>query len=141
MIQFTVYGIPKPKARARVVTHHGNTRAFTPDTTASWEDSVRAQALAHRPERLLDGPLRATLLFWLPKPKSKKNDALPDTKPDLDNLSKSIFDALEGLIYTNDSRFVAKRLSKEYAIDCSPGVMVCISEVTPHAPADTRSSE
>jgi len=115
-ISFTAYGQPIPKARARTVRlPNGIVRSYTPKKTASWEESIRTQALDYRPEKLLDGPLELEATFYLLKPKSRpKKHIYPATKPDLDNLCKSVTDALEGLIYTNDSRFVDKIIRKRY---------------------------
>jgi len=115
-ISMTIYGHPVPKARARTVrTKNGKSVSFTPKKTESWEDSVRAQALQHRPEQLMDGPLAMEATFYLLRPKSKpKRVKYPATKPDLDNLIKSVKDALEGIIYTNDSRIVDEAVRKRY---------------------------
>lgn len=129
MVSLTVYGHPVPKARARTVrTKNGKTVSFTPDNTASWEDSIRAQALSSRPAQLLDGPLVMEATFFLLRPKSRpKKELYPDRKPDLDNLLKSVKDALEGVIYTNDSRIVDEVTRKRY--DDPPRVEVVIREI------------
>ena len=131
MVSLTVYGHPVPKARARTVrTKNGKTVSFTPKKTASWEDSIRAQALSSRPEQLLDGPLVMEATFYLLRPKSRpKRELYPDRKPDLDNLVKSVKDALEGVIYTNDSRIVDEVTRKRYGDP--PRVEVTIREVAP----------
>jgi len=115
-ISFTVYGEAVPKARARTVRlPNGIIKSYTPKKTASWEEAIRAAALEHRPEKLLDGPLALEATFYRLKPKSKPKKYLyPDTKPDLDNLIKSVKDALEGIIYTNDSRIVDEVVRKRY---------------------------
>lgn len=93
----------------------GHARAYTPKSTRDWEELIRYQALAHRPPKLLDGPLSLEATFYLVRPKSKPKKRLyPDTKPDLDNLEKAVCDALEGLIYVNDSRIVDKVVRKRY---------------------------
>jgi Holliday junction resolvase RusA-like endonuclease len=53
------------------------------------------RSLAYKPDKPLDCPLTVYLHFWLPRPKKPKNK-LPITRPDLDNLAKSVFDALNG---------------------------------------------
>ena len=115
-ISLTIYGHPVPKARARTVrTRGGRTVSYTPAKTESWEDSIRAQALQSRPGRLLDGPLALEATFYLLRPKSKPKRVLyPAWRPDLDNLVKSVKDALEGIIYTNDSRIVDEVARKRY---------------------------
>ena len=116
MITFTVYGNAEPKARARTVRlKNGRTVSYTPGKTAAWEDSIKLQALEHRPGKLLDGPLVLEVTFFLQRPQSRpKKCRYPDRKPDLDNLIKSLKDACEGIIYTNDSRIVEEHVKKEY---------------------------
>jgi Holliday junction resolvase RusA-like endonuclease len=36
------------------------------------------------------------------------------TRPDLDNLDKFVLDALQGLIFENDSQIVSQTISKSY---------------------------
>ena len=128
-ISFVAYGSPVPKARARTVrTASGRTVTYTPKQTASWEESVKIQALKHRPDKLFDGPLSLEVTFYLLKPKSRpKRERYPDRKPDLDNLVKSVKDALEGVIYTNDSRIVREVVTKLYGDP--PRVEITIGEV------------
>lgn len=63
----------------------------------------------------LDGPLHVEAIFYIERPKSRKKDLAPDAKPDLDNCMKLLGDALEGVLWVNDSRIVDLRLSKRYA--------------------------
>ncbi len=115
--RLTVSGEPVPKARARVVRNKatGRVMSFTPDKTAAWENRVAAAALDAPPPELLDGPLAAELTFYFTKPQTvPRKRQFPTTKPDLDNCAKAIFDALEGILYVNDSRFVDKVLHKRY---------------------------
>ncbi|MBE3586550.1 MAG: RusA family crossover junction endodeoxyribonuclease [Thermoanaerobacter sp.] len=133
MIHFTVYGHPVPKARARVVrTKNGKTVSYTPGRTADWENSIRAQALACRQEKLLngplDGPLVVAMTFYLLRPKSRpKREKWPDRRPDLDNLVKSVKDALNGIIWTDDARIVDMRARKRY--DSQPRVEIVVRKV------------
>lgn len=125
----TIYGVPIGKARARTVRlPNGMISSYTPKKTRSWEESIKLQAVQTRPEQLLDGPLACQIVFYLPRPQSRpKRDLYPDKKPDLDNLAKAVFDALEGVVYAQDSRIVTKVLHKRY--HAVPGVDIWIGEV------------
>lgn len=116
MITFTVFGNPVPKARARTVRlKNGMTTTFTPKKTENWEDMIRLQILEHKPDKLIDQAIAIKAIFVLQRPKSiPKKRHYPETKPDLDNLLKSLTDAMEGIIYTNDSRIVQKDVAKIY---------------------------
>lgn len=129
VITFTVYGNPIPKARARTVRlKNGKSHSFTPIETEIWENIIRTSALPHRPERLLEGALalEATFYFMPPKNRPKKR-VYPSVKPDLDNLTKSVKDALEGLIYANDSQIVEEHTRKLY--DKTPRIEVVIKQI------------
>lgn len=116
VFKFTVYGNPVPKARARTVrTRDGKSVTYTPPETVAWENSIKTQSLPYKPSQPLDVPLILKATFYLRRPKSRpKKYPDPDRKPDLDNLVKSVKDALEGSFYTNDSRIVEETLRKKY---------------------------
>ena len=68
-------------------------------------------------------PLSTTPNYVLEDLKIGKNIYFKDTKPDNDNLEKLIWDAMEGLVYENDSRIVSKNgIFKRYGI--KPGVII-----------------
>lgn len=119
----TIYGVPIGKARARTVRlPNGMISSYTPKKTRRWEESIAFQATQTRPDQLLDGPLACQIVFWLPRPQSRpKRDRYPDRKPDLDNLAKAVLDALEGVVYTQDSRIVTKVLHKRYVQEANGG--------------------
>lgn len=116
MVSIVVRGHPVPKARARTVrTKTGQTVSYTPKKTAKWEDSIREQALACCPDKLMDGPLVLEATFYLLRPKSRpKRERWPDRRPDLDNLVKSVKDALNGIVWTDDARIVDMIVRKRY---------------------------
>jgi len=116
-IKFTVYGNAVAKKAPKMFLNPKTKRpmAFKDKSTRDWENAIRTVAQDHVPKNLLDGPLYAKVTFHILRPKSKPKKVLyPDTKPDLDNLEKSLFDALEGLIFVNDSRIVEKHIEKVY---------------------------
>lgn len=51
----------------------------------------------------------------------------PTNKPDIDNLAKSILDALNGVIYKDDSQVVVLTLQKYY--DDDPRAEITIEEM------------
>ncbi len=117
VISFTSPCNPVPKARALTGRnrHTGKSFSFTPETTRRWEEWVKLCAVEHAPPALLDGPLEVDLTFYLQRPPSvPKKRIHPDRKPDLDNLSKAVLDALQGIIYTADSRIVGGSTWKRY---------------------------
>lgn len=116
-----VPGSPRGKGRPRF-TRGGI--AFTDAKTRNSEAFIKlvaSEAMAGR--KLLEGPLRATLLayFDVPKsmPKRDRPSALdgslrPTKKPDADNILKLI-DALNGVVFKDDSQIVEASIRKFYA--------------------------
>jgi Holliday junction resolvase RusA-like endonuclease len=65
---------------------------------------------------LLDGPIRVLVLTFKHRPKSvSKHTMFAPVKPDHDNVSKLLDDALEGILWSNDSRIVDARVLKFFA--------------------------
>ena len=109
---------PTPKGRPRTAVRGGRAVIYTPETTAKFEKAV-AQYARLQVQNMLTGPLTAILEFHFIPPKSwskKKKSAAFDhaIKPDLDNLEKSVLDALEGICFENDSQICRKSSSKRY---------------------------
>lgn len=129
MIEFIVYGEPTAKGRPkfrRVKTNSGKefVNTYTPGKTRKAEESFQAQAIQFRPEKPLDGALRLELAIYrsIPKSFSKKKriaaisqDIFPVTKPDCDNYSKLIQDAMNTIFYRDDSQIVCKTVQKFYS--------------------------
>ena len=129
MTRFRVTGIPIPQGsmKARVI---GKNRASVFHSSSAklkkWRRNVSMSAKSAIPEkdRLKDTPLSLRLVFELPRPATARRPA-PSVKPDLDKLVRAVFDGLEGVAFTNDSRVVSLEASKSYAPDGGePGVTI-----------------
>lgn len=85
---------------------------------------------------LMDGPLRLSAAFRLPRPKKipKENKGKPIGKlsGDCSKYLRCLEDALTGVLITDDSRIVhIQDLTKDYANPgAQPGVVFTIEEVT-----------
>jgi Holliday junction resolvase RusA-like endonuclease len=64
---------------------------------------------------MFDAPVAVGLRFYIPRPKSKKKAAYPDTKPDIDKLARAALDALSTVIFRDDAQVVALQARKVYA--------------------------
>ncbi len=121
MRKFEVLGAPVGKARPRV-TKWGT---YTPKKTVNYENLVKFSYLQKYGGRdPLEGYLRLTIRFYMPivKSTSKKNRALmlegkilPDKMPDIDNMVKSIADALNGIAYEDDKQVIELHAYKYYS--------------------------
>lgn len=90
------------------------------------EAYIKLIATSVKPETLLMGPLRVSIIVYISMPRyilnSKKKRAfaiaqklLPTKKPDCDNITKLILDALEKVIYNNDSQICVYNFQKFYS--------------------------
>ena len=116
-IEMTIFGNPAAKQAAKAFYNPKAKKMikFSPTKTKDWEQLIRSVAQDYRLEELLDCPLTVETVFYFLKPKSRSKKCIyPDRKPDHDNLEKAVFDALEGIIFTNDSRICEKRFRKFY---------------------------
>lgn len=119
-LELTIPGSPVAKGRPRV----GKYGTYTPKKTASFESYVSfcwASEYGHL--KPLEGALSVSIVFYLPIPKSaskKAREAIKQgitkhtKKPDLDNMAKSVLDALNGLAYKDDSQIYSLTLYKTY---------------------------
>ena len=135
MITFIVPGKPVGKGRPRAAARGKHITLYTPQKTATYESTVALaadQAMAGKP--LITGPVETLMTIVLPVPaswpKRKQADALagvvmPTSKPDMDNVVKAIFDAINGIVWTDDVQVVGLRVRKVYG--AIPRVQVTVS--------------
>lgn len=128
MIEFTVPGEPRGKARPRVVrTRAGRSMSYTPDRTVAYEELVRQRFRQQWPKEELPFPDKQPVCvfikahFGIPKNTSKRTrngmedgSVRPTKKPDVDNIVKIVLDALNGLAWHDDAQVTFLAVSKEY---------------------------
>lgn len=133
-VSFVVYGQAEPTQRPRF-----SSKAevfYTPQGKGFWKAAVREKAglfMITTDSHMLTGPLAATIVFFYPRPKSKKYQAWKDTTPDFDNIAKAICDALQGIVYRNDSQIADARCVKLYGepARCVIEIKELPTEITP----------
>jgi Holliday junction resolvase RusA-like endonuclease len=111
---------PVAKGRPRITTRGGFARAFTPQKTRDFEAVIRTQS-GHAMEvmnlRPLDGACRLTVRGFWPCPKSAKKadkarERLKTTRPDGDNVLKAAADAINEVMYLDDSQAAIETVEK-----------------------------
>lgn len=124
VILFTVAGEPKGKGRPRLGR---SGHAYTPKDTAVYENLVKVCFQGKYPDHKPldpDVPVKATIqaYYSIPKSTSKKKriDMImgflrPLKKPDCDNIAKIICDALNNIVYHDDSQICELTVSKKYS--------------------------
>ena len=137
VVSFTVEGDPHGKGRPRFRKFGNFVSTYTDAKTKSYELEVKfaaRQAMGSSPP--LEGPVRLDLIIKLPVPESyskKRTQAClsgsewPTKKPDWDNVAKSIADAMNDVVFVDDTQIVIARVVKVYSAES--GVDVKVSEV------------
>lgn len=137
MIVFTVPGRLGGKGRPRFAVVQGRARAFTPKKTASDEAIVRQFASeAMEGRAILDGALALNIAIYLNPPASwskKKREAADwvTGKPDPDNSVKLIADAMNSIVYRDDSQIATISFKRHYTLFGKERIEVSVSALSP----------
>lgn len=139
MVQFFVPGKPIGKQRPKFNNKTKNT--YTPKETRDYEALVKQgymQKYSNKEPIPAKTPVEVEIYayFKIPKSMPKKqvklienNKLFPTVKPDSDNISKIILDALNGVAYYDDNQVTDLVVYKQYATtDEGVGVVVNIRE-------------
>jgi Holliday junction resolvase RusA-like endonuclease len=136
MVTFKVDADPVGKQRARYAKRGNFVQTYTPDKTRNYESLIKEAAIeAMGSSEPLETPVNLYLYIRAPIPKSlpkKRIEAClnglekPIKKPDASNVLKSVEDAMNGVVYKDDSQIVNIHVSKVYS--SVSGVDVCIKE-------------
>jgi Holliday junction resolvase RusA-like endonuclease len=128
-LAFRVVGIARSMGSKRAFIPKGWKTALITDSNRSlkaWQSLVASAAGAAIQARgswqLLDGPVRLSLAFYLPRPQAyAKKPWMPHTKaPDLDKLARGGIDSLSGIVFHDDAQIVELVAGKFYA---APGAV------------------
>jgi crossover junction endodeoxyribonuclease RusA len=125
VISFIVHGKAEPAGSKTTGVSNRGKRYVRDSNPASKEwkrlvSQVAGEAMAGRP--LLEGPLSLTVEFFRPRPQGHfgKRGLLPSapvfptTAPDTTKLVRAIEDAMQGVVYRNDSQIVSQVARKQY---------------------------
>lgn len=127
MIEFTYYGEIRGKGRPRFRKIGNFVSTYTPTETRDYEMSIKESFLVEcaDSERFYNGEqlaMELQIYQAIPKSVSKKkaqemleDKVKPTKKPDIDNILKSVCDALNKVAYTDDTQIVEMKIQKHYA--------------------------
>lgn len=144
ILEFRVPGEACAQGRPRFTSFTGKdgktyTHAYDPAKSKNYKSFVKQVAIAEMDRQgwlYNEIPLRMSIVVFMtiPSAKSKKfkeaalNDLeLPNKKPDVDNIAKTIMDSLSGIVYKDDKQIVFLTVSKHYSEQ--PYVMVRLSTI------------
>jgi Holliday junction resolvase RusA-like endonuclease len=133
-IHFQVEGDPKGKGRPRFSRVGNFTKVYTDKQTLTYEAMIATFAKqAMGGTELLKTPVSVFLYVRLPVPQSypkKRREAClsglekPCKKPDIDNIAKTYLDAMNGIIFVDDTQVIDLHVKKLYSVVAGVDVMV-----------------
>jgi Holliday junction resolvase RusA-like endonuclease len=139
-IEFWVPGVPQPQPKRQVRIANGKAWTYPNDKKGSkkaWAELVRLEA-----SKACAGyglgypifgrrmPLRLTLYIYLPRTSTYgKIDQCPTAKPDRTNYLVLIENALEGIVYLNDSQICGGPPEKHFADERGPGAHIIVERI------------
>lgn len=140
MIRITIPGKPVAKKRPRFARIGKGVRTYSDQHTDEGRFLLFLQVAGYEP---MAGPLAVDLEFVLPRPKSHYGtgrnagrlkwsmvDALPVSKPDVDNFAKFALDVCNGILWRDDAAVVHLRAFKRYGV--KPRTIIQIESAAPH---------
>lgn len=119
-MRFFVQGKPKPKQSFKV---GGSNGGYTPADVKTWQDSIGYVVGSFYRDELWTGDVAVSLSFYLPDHRRR----------DADNLSKAVLDALNGVIWKDDTQVQQLFIRKFYeANEELQGVMISVQLFDKH---------
>lgn len=114
-ITFSIPGDPVPQPRPRVTTRGGFGRAYVPRSHAVHGFREAVQLAARAAGATPHGePVEVVIDAVFARPKSHRKDAPALPRQDVDNLAKSVLDALTGIAWDDDRQVRRLVIEKSY---------------------------
>ncbi|MDR2074007.1 MAG: RusA family crossover junction endodeoxyribonuclease [Oscillospiraceae bacterium] len=136
-ISFVIHGEPFGKERPRFCNKGLRVVTYTPEKTANYEKRVReeySRKVGIKFKEKIPIEIKIKAFYGISKHTPKKwiepmleGKILPTKKPDVDNISKLICDALNGVCYHDDVQICKLQIEKFYSEE--PHVEVEIKEM------------
>jgi len=133
-IIFDVAGDPRGKGRPRFSRFGKFTKVYTDQQTLDYETAIGVSAAhAMGSSQPIETPVAVFLYIRLPIPQSyskKRSEAClsgsehPTKKPDIDNVAKVFLDAMNGIVYKDDTQVIQMHVNKVYALESGVDVMI-----------------
>lgn len=124
-IEFTVFTKPKGKGRPRFSSRGGFVRAYTDEKTAEYENVIKLAAIeTMRYHEVTEKPCIVEIdCYFFPYSKFNKKEKeqaiqgliAMSRKPDIDNVVKSVLDAINKVVFVDDSQIYKISATKHYS--------------------------
>lgn len=127
-MKFSLNIKPKGKERPRFVRRGKYVSTYTPKTTLKYEEIIRnafVEQCIGKYDKEYVGAVKVSIWAHFEPPKSYSKERREEliknvyhiNKPDLDNITKSILDALNGVAWKDDSQICDLEVHKCYEIE------------------------
>jgi len=134
MVTYQVEGNPVGKGRPKFARRGNFVSTYTPTKTRDYEDLIKdAARKAMGSNELLETPVTVAIYITVPIPQSyskKRTEAClsgserPIKKPDIDNVAKCFLDAMNEVVYKDDTQVLTLHIAKVYGTVGMVEVMV-----------------
>jgi Holliday junction resolvase RusA-like endonuclease len=134
MLTFSVEGNPIGKGRPKFARRGNFVSTYTPTKTRDYESVIKdAAQKAMGSNELLETPVTVAIYITVPIPQSyskKRTEAClkglekPIKKPDIDNIAKCFLDAMNDVVYKDDTQVLTLHITKVYGTVGMVEVMV-----------------
>ena len=124
MLTYMVEGNPIGKGRPKFARRGNFVSAYTPTKTRDYESVIKEAAQkAMGSNELLETPVTVAIYITVPIPQSyskKRTEAClkdierPIKKPDIDNIAKCFLDAMNDIVYKDDTQVLTLHVTKVY---------------------------
>ena len=124
MVTFMVEGNPIGKGRPKFARRGNFVSTYTPTKTRDYETVINEAARkAMGSNELLETPVTVAIYITVPIPQSyskKRTEAClsgsekPIKKPDIDNIAKCFLDAMNEIVYKDDTQVLTLHVTKVY---------------------------
>jgi Holliday junction resolvase RusA-like endonuclease len=134
MVTYMVEGNPVGKGRPKFARRGSFVSTYTPTKTRDYEDLIKEFARqAMGSAEILETPVTVAIYITVPIPSSyskKRREACligserPIKKPDIDNVAKCFLDAMNEIVYKDDTQVLTLHITKVYGTVGMVEVMV-----------------
>jgi len=134
IVTYQVEGNPVGKGRPKFARRGNFVSTYTPTKTRDYEDLIKdAARKAMGSNELLETPVTVAIYITVPIPQSyskKRTEAClsgserPIKKPDIDNVAKCFLDAMNEIVYKDDTQVLTLHITKVYGTVGMVEVMV-----------------
>ena len=134
MLTYLVEGNPIGKGRPKFARRGNFVSAYTPTKTRDYESVIKEAAQkAMGSNAVLETPVTVAIYITVPIPASyskKRTEAClkdierPIKKPDIDNIAKCFLDAMNDIVYKDDTQVLTLHVTKVYGTVGMVEVMV-----------------